>query len=102
MASPRETYIKRGDTPTKQWMASDDLPSAADTYIVIGRKQGTPIINRTVDTVLGKVATITFTAEETENVGLWSLELETRVGSVIQTFPERGFLSLVIGEDLNP
>lgn len=101
-----ETFVKRGDTPTKSWEADDNLDSATQVKIIV-RAPGdeTAFINRPVDARSGKVVSVTFTESETAVVGPkagYDLEIQAqfpdRDGPV--TYPERGFLKLYVTSDL--
>lgn len=99
---PYETFIKRGDTPTKRWQASDDLSIATEVKIIAGVRGETPVIDREVDQVDGDIVYVTFTETETSEVANLDLEIQARFNSVAGpiTYPERGYLKLYIVEDL--
>lgn len=101
-----ETFIKRGDTPTKKWEADDDLDTATSVKIICRVPDAeVPFINREVDSHAGNIVSVTFTPAETATVGPehgYNLEIQAqfpeRDGPI--TYPERGYLKLYVTADL--
>lgn len=98
--------IKRGDDATLLYRANADLSEATDIAWLARRSpDGPTLLTRTAAVVSTQGATsvvsVELTSTETEQVGLWLVELEVTIGGKTRTFPSEGYLHLKVIDDLS-
>jgi len=101
-------YIKEGDTsPALRYTLSPtvDLTGATVRFSMRVRGQATPLLDRVAATVVapatGGVVQYDWQAGNTGTAGFYDAEFEvTYADSTIETFPNRGFIPVLVDGDI--